>query len=375
MTCTQCSKAVERGLSRLGYESVSVSLATHTARIGNSSGPIDEETVKETIECLGYEVTSYETISSSIQNGANADPTATVAAPHLVDTVHGYQERQDAELKALKKSFWIAFLLMLPIFIGGMIPFDISRDVLFLGVGWDQWVTGLLATLVQFGCGWDFYRRTWYNPTGMHVLIALGTTAAYLFAFFQLLVSHKQRAEWDTAPMLITFVRGGQWMQALAVQRTRLGLEKLMELQARTAIRVMNPDGKDLMVDPYQEEVAPIEEVSVGDVVKIIRGASVPVDGRIIFGEISVDESMVTGESIPILKTKGAIVIGGTICAEGVAFVQVQATGSSSALSQIVQIVQDAQSRSVPVQSLADEVAAVFVPAVCMFAMITYLVW
>lgn len=381
MTCTQCSKAVERGLSRvlspLGYD-VTVSLATHAARIFNTSTMANpnespnEHLVRETIESLGYDVTGYRELSTP----STADVT-TQSSPS--GDLEEFQERQGAQLAALRSSFWLSLFCTLPIALwGGWLAAGgptIPHSLDLLGVKFDQWVVGILATVVQFGCGWDFYRRTWFNQSGMHVLVAVGTSAAYIFAFFQLFVSKEQRAAWDTAPMLITFVRAGQWMQASAVQRTRRGLEKLVQLQSRTAIRVMDPEGKNLLEDPFKEEVAPIEQISVGDTLKVIRGASIPADGRLIFGEVSVDESMVTGESIPVLKTKGAVVLGGTICTEGVAFFQVQAVGPSSALAQIIRIVQDAQCHAVPVQSLADAVASVFVPAVCMVALITYLVW
>jgi P-type Cu+ transporter len=143
--------------------------------------------------------------------------------------------------------------------------------------------------------------------------------------------------------------------------------------------------------DPYKEAVVPIEQVHAGDIVKVIRGAAIPADGFVLFGEISVDESMVTGESMPVLKTPGAIVLGGTICIEGCigggvleadpdrdvggAFVQVTGVGSDTALAQIVQMVHAAQTRAVPIQSYADRVSSIFVPTVCCISLLTFLVW
>jgi Cu+-exporting ATPase len=189
-------------------------------------------------------------------------------------------------------------------------------------------------------------------------------------------------------------------------------LTQLMQLQAKTAVKVtpVSSTSMDMdsgaggtsagtlkfnpLVDPYHEAVVPIQEVQAGDVVKIIRGASIPADGKVIAGEISVDESMVTGESLPILKTPGSSVLGGTICVEGnqddydndndndkakasvgAAFVQVTGVGSSTALAQIVQLVQEAQTRSVPIQSFADQISAVFVPAVCVVSVLTFMTW
>lgn len=184
----------------------------------------------------------------------------------------------------------------------------------------------------------------------------------------------------ETSVTLITFVLGGKWMQALAVKRTSQALSKLMQLQAKTAVKItpLQAMGKfDPLVDRYEEHVVDIEQIQMGDMVKVIRGASVPADGKIVAGEVSIDESMVTGESVPVFKTPGSVVIGGTICVEaaGAAFVEVTGVGSSTALAQIVQLVSDAQTRAVPVQAYADKIASIFVPVVCVVSVLTFAVW
>jgi Cu+-exporting ATPase len=164
-----------------------------------------------------------------------------------------------------------------------------------------------------------------------------------------------------------------------------------MELQSPTAVKITPVNVSDKfnpLTDPFHEDVVDTNTVKVGDMVKVIRGASVPADGVIVAGDVSIDESMVTGESVPVLKTPGSTVLGGTICVEagvitdvggtksvGAAFVEVTGVGSSTALAQIVQLVQQAQTRAVPIQSFADQVSAVFVPAVCTFSLLTYMVW
>jgi P-type Cu+ transporter len=311
----------------------------------------------------------------------------------------------------------------------------------------------LLATPVQFITGWEFYKMTYYSVVvsgtlGMDVLVALGTTAAYGYAVSG--TFHRQQEQQDqdtmssphffeTSAVLISFVLAGKWMQAFAVRRTSSALLSLMQLQSTTAVKITplqqilsqrlllqqqqqqqdlansshsNSDNGDYichrqqqatisrelqrpfnpLVDPYQERLVSIPEVQAGDVVKVIRGASIPADGRVVFGEMSVDESMVTGESIPVLKTAGAVVLGGTVCVEtgslstamnggggtasvGAAFVEVTGVGADTALAKIIQLVSDAQTRVVPIQTFADQVSSIFVPTVCTVSLLTYMIW
>jgi len=255
----------------------------------------------------------------------------------------------------------------------------------------------------------------------MDVLVAVGTTASYGYALTQGVLPQYEHADehavhfFETAVTLISFVLLGKWMQASAVRRTSAALSQLMNLQAKTAVKVTpfkDRQNFDPLKDPYMEETVPIDQVREGDLVKVIRGSSIPADGRLVYGEVAIDESMVTGESMPVLKTPGSLVLGGTICVEtshnysavsppaslntsrpehdqqdrsvtlarreqqvGAAFIHVTGVGSQTALSQIVQLVQDAQTRSVPIQSFADQIAAVFVPFVCGTSVVTYLVW
>jgi Cu+-exporting ATPase len=292
-----------------------------------------------------------------------------------------------------------------------------------------------LATPVQFICGYEFYKMAWYGfwsgNMGMDLLVAIGTTASYLYALHGVFTTTTTKSTdptmmttthfFETSAILIVFVLAGKWMQAAAVRRTSDAITQLMSLQSPTAIRITpqqssppmkREDGTMLMTpttkqfnplyDPYMEEIVNVQDIVVGDMVKVIRGASIPVDGIVLFGDIAVDESMMTGESLPIVKMKGSIVLGGTVCVEsssrpasintaltpmtnhtpncttssvGAAFIQVTGVGSSSALAKIVDLVQQAQSRTVPIQSFADQVSAIFVPTVCVISLITYLVW
>jgi Cu+-exporting ATPase len=296
----------------------------------------------------------------------------------------------------------------------------------------ESFLLWLLATPVQFACGWTFYQRAYYNilnnQLGMDVLVVLGTTASYGYALVSTIgygnTNHNKTHDHDhpqqdhgahffeTSAVLICFVLLGKWMNALAVRRTSDALTQLMKLQAKTAIRVIsgeiespkeangvssNPQRDwNPTTDSYEEQVVPIDMVQAGDIVKVIRGASIPADGIVLHGEMTVDESMITGESVPVLKTQGSMVLGGTICVEtativiadddtddaplssssvGAAFCVVTGVGSSTALAQIVQLVQDAQTRQVPIQNFADTISSIFVPTVATISVITFLVW
>ena len=229
----------------------------------------------------------------------------------------------------------------------------------------------------------------------MDVLVAIGTTASYLYAVMSTWYGTDGYRFFETSAILICFVLLGKWMNAMAVCRTSEALTNLMSLQAKTAVRVTpggrwreDPKNWDPVLDGYKEEVVPIQAVISGDIVKILKGASIPADGIVLRGELCVDESMITGESVPVLREPGSAVLGGTICSEtgtgsfdgkeattAAAFVRVTGVGSETALSQIVQLVQDAQSRQVPIQNLADAIAGVFVPVVVGLSFLTFVLW
>jgi Cu+-exporting ATPase len=397
------------------------------------------ETIVDTIESIGYTVEgdvrvlgTTTTTSSSTSTSATTSATTTLQENGNNNNNNGamddddpqarwqsLQDRQERKVRARRNAFCGSLLGTVPILTLTMIlPHLPDRfSIPFLQHHFELWGLGhnytfqvqavllwILATPVQFIAGWEFYKMAWYGiasgRAGMDVLVAMGTTAAYGYATAGVFSQDDVAAHFfETAAVLISFVLAGKWMQAAAVRRTSQALTQLMQLQAKTAVKVTPVNSTDTtdaatgtsalkfnpLVDPYHEAEVPIQEVQAGDVVKIIRGVSIPADGRVIAGEISVDESMVTGESLPILKTPGSSVLGGTICVEGnqsdgkdsvgAAFVQVTGVGSSTALAQIVQLVQEAQTRSVPIQSFADQISAVFVPAVCVVSVLTFMTW
>jgi P-type Cu+ transporter len=452
MTCAMCSQAIERAVRTVrGVESVQVSLVTDTATVqwqdvndtGGSTGRgRTRDSIVQSIEDIGYQVTSVVVLSRSSSanntgsNGhgdSNQNPSSSVAERWQLYRRNQYNKVRERRAAAL----W-AMVATLPIVVWTMIlPHVLPHVTDNWRVRLPQWLpvsshslhvdtlaVWILATLVQFICGWDFYKSAWYgfrNQTaGMDLLIVLGTTASYGYATSGVIWNSTAEDAhamhfFETSTVLIVLVLVGKWMQAAAIRQTSDALTQLMELQSTTAVRITpqevpNNQGSprsasgrgnvpqreqrpsfNPLIDPYVEEVVSIEHVSVGDVVKVLRGASVPADGIVLFGEMAVDESMMTGESFPVLKTRGSVVLGGTICVDsgenggeesdeqppsvGAAFVQITGVGSSTALAQMVQLVQQAQTRAVPIQAFADRVSAVFVPAVCLISLVTYLVW
>jgi len=409
MTCSMCTQSVMKTLELVhGVESVVVTLSTNQARVEFDSSMTTVDALREAIEDVGYDVVETHTFVSARDGGEttrSADRGAS-AMMHSPDRIDRMLEQQEEEVLNRKEAFVWSLVGTLPILILTMVlpHFPSLKVVKWLeqtivirlnGVGdhtfiLEALILWALCTPIQFGCGYPFYKSSYHGlrqgVMGMDVLVAVGTTASYGYAVWATLVGNMEYHFFETSAVLICFVLLGKWMQTLAVRRTSQALTHLLKLQPKTAIKIIIPtanSGKKwnpLNNDPYKEEILPTTAIEKGDFVKILKGSSIPADGIIRFGEITVDESMITGESSPVLKTPGAVVLGGTICAEageraGASFVEVTGVGSNTALSQILQLVQDAQNRQVPIQNFADQVAGIFVPAVVLLSILTFLAW
>jgi Cu+-exporting ATPase len=423
MTCSMCSSAVHKALMEMpGVQAVDVSLATNVARIvyqdkKDCSYPDD---LVETVEDIGYDVNDVILVE---QNDTSCNDKNRSCSDDSIQVIEETEDRlgrilkqQDAQLRARKLAFLWSFAGTLPIMtITMVIPHLLPASnclrqflgqyvsVFGLAVLVEAVIVWLLATPVQFVCGYSFYKTSFHGiqrgVLGMDVLVALGTTASYFYAFTSMLMKDPGYRFFETSAVLICFVLLGKWMNAMAVRRTSEALTQLMKLQAKTAIKIL-PDNKDNkhqnmdlwnpLKDSYKEQVVPIQSIQPGDVVKILKGASIPADGIVFHGELTVDQSMITGESIPVLKVPGDDVMGGTICTEtgihdasamrghaltAAAFLRVTGVGADSSLSQIVKLVQEAQSRQVPIQNLADSIASIFVPVVVGLSFVTFLAW
>jgi len=421
MTCSMCSSAVTRALTSMaGVENVDVSLSTNTARIKyyddkevESDEPFNyPHDFEEMIEDIGYDVNGVvEDFNTETLNNNNGPGAENITLQDSEDRLQRILRQQDSQLKARRNAFLWSFVGTLPILTITMIMPRVLHKDNFLCKFFKQHVevfgcsllveaivVWLLTTPVQFICGFSFYKTSFHGirrgVLGMDVLVAIGTTSSYVYAFLSMWHDDPGYRFFETSAVLITFVLLGKWMNAMAVRKTSQALTQLMKLQAKTAIKITTASTDSNLWNPlrdsYTEETVPIENVQPGDIVKILRGSNIPADGIVIHGEMTVDQSMITGESIPILKSPGDNVIGGTICAEtgtisddkkgnhaltAAAFVRVTGVGADSALSQIVHMVQEAQSKQVPIQKLADSIASIFVPAVVIFSFLTFLAW
>lgn len=293
--------------------------------------------------------------------------------------VQPVSEEDDSELRSMTLRFWVAVALTVPVLLLAMLP--------MLGVPLDRWVGGrlnswlqlILSTPVVLWCGWSFFERGWRSVVtwnlNMFTLIALGTGAAYLYSFVAVLFPdlipenfrHHGTVEvyFEAAAVIITLVLLGQVLELRARRRTGAAIRELLSLVPPTA-RVVR-DG--------QEREVPLEAVHRSDILRVRPGEKIAVDGKLTEGKSTVDESMITGEPMPVEKSKGDPVIGGTVNQTGSFLMVAEKVGQDTVLSQIVNLVADAQRSRAPIQKVADVVAGYFVPAVVVIAVITFLVW
>ncbi|MBO2519361.1 MULTISPECIES: heavy metal translocating P-type ATPase [Limnochorda] len=351
MTCANCSARVERALARLpGVITATVNLATEQATVTFDPTQLGVDDLRKAVEAAGYQ----------------AYPLAD-GAPEASDAEKAAREQ---EIRRQQRAFGLAALFSAPLLLGMIL------HMAGVGGGLSQllnngWVQFLLATPVQFGAGWQFYKDAYVNLRGrnanMSVLVALGTSAAYGYSLAALLWPELGIPGYyfETSAVLITLVLLGKLLEARAKGQTSEAIRKLMGLQPRTA-RVIR-DGETLEL--------PIDQVQVGDRVVVRPGERVPVDGRVVEGHSSVDESMLTGESLPVDKGPGDEVVGGTINKQGSFTFEATRVGAGTTLAQIIRIVEEAQASKAPIQRLADRVSQVFVPAVVGLSLLAFAGW
>jgi P-type Cu+ transporter len=287
----------------------------------------------------------------------------------------------DSELRSMQRRFWVGVSLSVPLLaisMGGMSPGSPLHN---LPAGWMEWLQLMLATPVVLWGGWPFFQRGWASIVNRHLnmftLIAMGTGTAYIFSVIATLapgifptsfLGHSGRPEvyFESAAIIVTLVLLGQVLELRARRQTSSAIRALLDLNPKTARRVL-PDGSD-------EEI-PLDHVQRGDRLRIRPGDRIPVDGTVEEGSSAVDESMVTGESMPVEKAPGAKVVGGTVNQTGSFIMRAEKLGSETLLAQIVRMVAEAQRSRAPIQSLADKVSGYFVPAVLLVAVVTFIVW
>ena len=346
MTCAACSARVERGLSKTGgIESATVNLPLARGIVVFDPAVITPEAIVAKIQAIGYD--------------------AAILKDERKDRDREKAERE-AEMKHYQEMFFLAAALSAPLALNMFLEiFWGHGNVPALGSKGLQWA---LATPVQFLAGWGFYRDAFYAlknaGANMSVLVVLGTTAAYLFSVVNLFQPHGA-IYFETSAILITLILLGKWLESRAKGRTSDAIKKLMGLQVRVA-RVLR-DGQEMDVS--------IDEVNIGDVIQLRPGERVPVDGHIIEGRSAVDESMLTGESMPVDKGIGDLVIAGTVNKFGALSFRAEKVGSETTLARIISVVEQAQTSKAPIQRIADVISGYFVPAVVILALFTFLYW
>ncbi len=293
---------------------------------------------------------------------------------------HAHPE-DDSELRSMQRRFWVGLALSIPLLVLSMGGMAVGSPLHNLPAGWMEWLQLALATPVVLWGGRPFFQRGWASILNRHLnmftLIAMGTGAAYLFSVIATLApgifppsfrGHGGRPEvyFEVSAMIVTLVLLGQVLELRARRQTSSAIRALLDLTPKTARR-LGPDGSD-------EEI-PLEHVHRGDRLRVRPGDRVPVDGTVEEGNSAVDESMITGESLPVEKTPGAKVVGGTVNQTGSFIMRAEKLGSETLLAQIVRMVAEAQRSRAPIQSLADTVSGYFVPAVVIVAVLTFIAW
>jgi Cu+-exporting ATPase len=289
------------------------------------------------------------------------------------------EEEDDGELRSMTRRFWGALALGVPVLLLAMLPMVGVPINDWIGGGISRWLQFALATPVVLWCGWPFFVRGWRSVVtwnlNMFTLISLGVAAAYLYSALATLVpgaipdAFKEHGHvavyFEAAAVIVALVLLGQVLELRARRRTGSAIRELLSLAPPEA-RVVR-DG--------QETIVPLEHVREGDTLKVVPGDKVPVDGEITSGRSTVDESMITGEPVPVQKVQGDRVIGGTVNQTGSFQMRAEHVGQDTVLAQIVQMVGDAQRSRAPIQRVADVVAGWFVPAVVLSAILTFVVW
>ncbi|BAQ09575.1 copper-translocating p-type ATPase [Bacillus sp. OxB-1] len=351
MTCAACASRIEKRINKMdGVSNAAVNFALETLTVDYDSGQTSPNEMMAIVKKMGYEL---------------------IAKSDGKDKI----DHKEQEIKKQYRKFIFSLILTLPLLWTMVAHFEFLSFLYLPEILMNPWVQLALATPVQFIVGAQFYKGAFNalrnKSANMDVLVALGTSAAY---FYSLYLS----VEWmnagsvgepelyfEASAVIITLIVLGKLFEVRAKGKTSQAIQKLLGLQAKTA-RVLK-DGVELEV--------PIEEVVAGDVILVKPGEKIPVDGEIINGQSAIDESMVTGESIPVDKAVGDPVIGATINKNGSLQIKATKVGKDSALSQIVKVVEEAQGSKAEIQRLADKISGIFVPVVVGIAILTFLVW
>lgn len=415
MTCANCVATVERGLKKVdGVQSALVNLSSERATVEFDPGLAGLDDLVDRIRRSGYDVATgeadlvirrmsddndarrLEKALSEVEGVLSAQVSFVTerAAVRYIPTVVSQAElrqavqaagfeavesggesedveraAREAEIARQRRLLIVGIIFTVPLFI-----FSMARDFNLIphSIGhasWANWLMFVLATPVQFYVGWDYYVGAYKalrnRSANMDVLVAMGSSAAYFYSILVMLGVFPGHVYFETSAVIITLIKLGKYLEAKAKGRTSEAIKKLMALRAKTAH----------VIRAGQELELPVEQVLVGDLVLVRPGEKIPVDGVVVEGRSAVDESMLTGESMPVEKGPGDPLIGATLNKLGMLKFEATKVGKETALAQIIRLVEQAQGSKAPIQKLADQVSAVFVPVVLIVALLTFGVW
>ncbi|WP_370589202.1 heavy metal translocating P-type ATPase [Thermoactinomyces sp. CICC 10521] len=351
MTCAACAARIEKGLRRLsGVLHANVNLALESATVEYNPAEVQLADIIKKIEALGY---------------------------HATEKANTGGEQEERKQKEIRRQTWkliLSAVLSLPLIWSMISHFRFLSFIWMPHLFMNPWFQLILATPVQFLIGRQFYIGAYKalrnKSANMDVLVALGTSAAYFYSLYQVVLwsldPHKTvELYFETSAILITLILLGKLFEAKAKGRSSEAIKKLAGLKAKTATVIR--DGKEMQI--------PVEDVAAGDLVLVRPGEKIPVDGEVLEGRSAVDESMLTGESIPVEKAPGDQVIGATINKNGLLKIKASRVGKETALAQIIKVVEEAQGSKAPIQRLADTISGIFVPIVVGIALLTFLIW
>ncbi|HEU5097479.1 MAG TPA: heavy metal translocating P-type ATPase [Roseiflexaceae bacterium] len=358
MTCASCVRTIEKAIGNVpGIELVEVNLATERALV---RGVVDLAAIRTAVEQAGYGIGTVAPQADAVE-----------AAEQDGEAIERARDARDKLVRAM-----VSLAIGLPMMVAMLVPLPVERSLLF-------YLFFVLATPVQFWAGWGFYRGAWqalrHGSMNMNTLVAAGTSVAYLFSVFVtffpgVAVAWGMASDpyYESAVIIIALILLGRWLEARAMGQTSAAIKRLIGLQARTArVVALDEHGQPSGV----ERDIPVAAVQVGDAIRVRPGEKVPVDGTVLQGSSSVDESMLTGESIPVEKHVGDTVIGATLNQRGSFIFTARRVGKDTALAQIIRLVEQAQGSKAPIQQLVDVIASYFVPAVLVVAALTFAGW
>lgn len=353
MTCAACANRIEKGLNKIpGVTKATVNFAMETAHVEYSPSEVSVSDMQKKVQQLGYKAI-------------------------LKTENEGTQDHREKEVKNQKRKLLLSAILSFPLLWSMVGHFSFTSWIYMPEIFMNPWVQLILATPVQFYVGKQFYVGAYKalrnGSANMDVLVSLGTSAAYFYSLYLTIAwligdggaHHGPSLYYETSAVLITLVIMGKLFESLAKGRSSEAIKSLMGLQAKTALVVRN--GQEISI--------PVDEVIAGDIVLVRPGDKVPVDGEVVEGTSSVDESMLTGESIPVEKKIGDAVIGATINKNGMLKIKATKVGKETALAQIIKVVEEAQGSKAPIQRVADVISGIFVPIVVGIAVLAFLVW